>query len=99
VGADGDLITRGTLQYRVLRAFRRAGIDADRARGDHLARWSRLLLLHGCEFDNRLYFQVINHDLLGPLAWLDNLPPAGRPRGVVAGRIIISSACRKEQQP
>jgi integrase len=24
---------RGTLQYRVLRAFRRAGIDADRARG------------------------------------------------------------------
>jgi hypothetical protein len=33
------------------------------------------------------------------LAWLDNLPPAGRPRGVVAGRIIISSARRKEQQP
>ena len=33
VGADGDRITRGTLQYRVLRAFRRAGIDADRARG------------------------------------------------------------------
>ena len=32
VGADGDRITRGTLQYRVLRAFRRAGIDADRAR-------------------------------------------------------------------
>ena len=55
--------------------------------------------LHGCEFDKRLYFQVINHDLLGPLAWLDNLPPAGRPRGVVAGRIIISSVRRKEQQP
>ena len=34
VGADGERITRGTLQYRVLRAFRRAGIDADRARGD-----------------------------------------------------------------
>jgi integrase/recombinase XerC len=33
VGADGQRITRGTLQYRVLRAFRRAGIDADRARG------------------------------------------------------------------
>jgi site-specific recombinase XerD len=33
VGADGDRITRGTLQYRVLRAFRRAGIDGDRARG------------------------------------------------------------------
>jgi integrase/recombinase XerC len=26
-------ITRGTLQYRVLRAFRRAGIDSDRAQG------------------------------------------------------------------
>ena len=33
VGTDGERITRGTLQYRVLRAFRRAGIDADRARG------------------------------------------------------------------
>jgi site-specific recombinase XerD len=33
VGSDGERITRGTLQYRVLRAFRRAGIDADRARG------------------------------------------------------------------
>ena len=33
VGSDGDRITRATLQYRVLRAFRRAGIDADRARG------------------------------------------------------------------
>ena len=33
MGADGDRISRGTLQYRVLRAVRRAGIDADRARG------------------------------------------------------------------
>jgi integrase len=33
VGSDGDRIIRGTLQYRVLRAFRRAGIDGDRARG------------------------------------------------------------------
>jgi integrase/recombinase XerC len=33
VGSEGDRISRGTLQYRVLRAFRRAGIDADRARG------------------------------------------------------------------
>ncbi|WP_082698585.1 tyrosine-type recombinase/integrase [Mycobacterium sp. GA-2829] len=33
VGADGNRITRGTLQYRVRRAFRRAGIDGDRARG------------------------------------------------------------------
>jgi site-specific recombinase XerD len=33
VGADGERISRGTLQYRVLRAFRRAGIGTDRARG------------------------------------------------------------------
>ena len=33
VGSGGDRITRGTLQYRVLRAFRRAGIDAERAEG------------------------------------------------------------------
>ena len=33
VGVDGDRISRGTLQYRVLRAFRRAGVDAGRARG------------------------------------------------------------------
>jgi integrase/recombinase XerC len=33
VGGDGERISRGTLQYRVLRAFRRAGIDADRACG------------------------------------------------------------------
>ena len=30
VGADGDRITRGTRQYRVLRAVRQAGIDAER---------------------------------------------------------------------
>src|ERR1700737_1892597 len=33
VGANGDRISRGIVQYRVLRACRRAGIDGDRARG------------------------------------------------------------------
>ncbi|RFZ12625.1 Tyrosine recombinase XerD [Mycobacterium marinum] len=33
VGSDGERITRGTLQYRVLRAFRKAGLDGQRARG------------------------------------------------------------------
>ena len=33
VGTKGERITRGTLQYRVLRAFKRAGIDGERARG------------------------------------------------------------------
>jgi site-specific recombinase XerD len=33
VGVDGERISRGTLQYRVFKVFRRAGIDADHTRG------------------------------------------------------------------
>jgi site-specific recombinase XerC len=33
VGGDGERITRGALQYRVLRAFQRAGLNDQRARG------------------------------------------------------------------
>jgi site-specific recombinase XerD len=33
VGSNGERITRGTLQYRVLRAFKKASIDGERARG------------------------------------------------------------------
>lgn len=33
VGADGERITRGTLQYRILRAFKAAGIDSERSSG------------------------------------------------------------------
>lgn len=33
VGVDGERITRGTLQYRILRAFKRAGINGERAPG------------------------------------------------------------------
>ncbi|KGI65999.1 recombinase [Mycolicibacterium rufum] len=33
VGADGERITRGTLQYRLLRAFKKAGINGERASG------------------------------------------------------------------
>lgn len=33
VGADGERITRGTLQYRILRAFKKAGINSDRSPG------------------------------------------------------------------
>ena len=33
VGGDGQRITRGTLQYRVLRAFKKAGLNSQRARG------------------------------------------------------------------
>jgi site-specific recombinase XerD len=33
VGSNGARITRGVLQYRVLRAFKKAGLDSQRARG------------------------------------------------------------------
>ena len=33
VGADGERITRGTLQYRILRAFKKAGMNSERASG------------------------------------------------------------------
>jgi site-specific recombinase XerD len=33
IGADGQRITRGTLQYRVLRAFKKAGLDGERPAG------------------------------------------------------------------
>jgi site-specific recombinase XerD len=33
VGSDGQRITRGTLQYRVLRAFKKAGLNSQRAAG------------------------------------------------------------------
>ena len=34
VGSDGERMTRGTLQYRVLRAFKKAGLNSRRAAGD-----------------------------------------------------------------
>jgi site-specific recombinase XerD len=33
LGADGERITRGTLQYRILRAFKKAGINGERSSG------------------------------------------------------------------
>ncbi|MGE2817957.1 tyrosine-type recombinase/integrase [Mycobacterium heidelbergense] len=33
VGSDGERMTRGTLQYRVLRAFKKAGLNSQRAAG------------------------------------------------------------------
>lgn len=33
IGSDGQRITRGTLQYRVLRAFKKAGLNSQRASG------------------------------------------------------------------
>lgn len=52
VGADGERITRGTLQYRVLRAFKKAGINAERARG---------VLVHG--FRHTFATELANADV------------------------------------
>lgn len=52
VGGGGDRISRGTLQYRVLRAFRLAGIDHERAKG---------ALLHG--FRHTFATELANADV------------------------------------
>ena len=52
VGGDGQRVTRGTLQYRVLRAFRQAGIDGTRAKG---------ALLHG--FRHTFATELANADV------------------------------------
>jgi site-specific recombinase XerC len=52
VGSDGERITRGTLQYRVLRAFNKAGVNSARARG---------VLLHG--FRHTFATELANADV------------------------------------
>jgi integrase len=52
VGSDGERITRGTLQYRVLRAFKKAGLDGQRARGT---------LVHG--FRHTFATELANEDV------------------------------------
>jgi len=52
VGPDGDRITRGTVQYRVLRAFKKAGLNAQRARG---------VLVHG--FRHTFATELANADV------------------------------------
>jgi integrase/recombinase XerC len=64
VGADGDRITRGTLQYRVLRAFLRAGIDSDRARGAlvHGLRHTFATELANSEVDVYTLMNLLGHE-------------------------------------
>jgi integrase/recombinase XerC len=52
VGPDGERITRGTLQYRVLRAFKNAGVNSQRARG---------VLVHG--FRHTFATELANADI------------------------------------
>jgi integrase len=52
VGSDGERITRGTLQHRVLRAFKKSGLNGQRARG---------LLVHG--FRDTFGMEVANENV------------------------------------
>jgi site-specific recombinase XerC len=56
VGANGERITRGTLQYRVPRAFQRAGIDSDRARGTSRSRSTAYLRYRARELRGRCLY-------------------------------------------
>jgi integrase/recombinase XerC len=64
VGADGDRITRVTLQYRVLRAFRRAGIVAERARGAlvHGLRHTFATVLANAEVSVYTLMKLLGHE-------------------------------------
>ena len=64
VGSDGDRITRGTLQYRVLRAFRRAGIDEDRARGAlvHVLRHTFATELASADVSVYVLMRLLGHE-------------------------------------
>ena len=85
VGADGERITRGTLQYRVLRAFRRADIDADRARG---------ALVHGLRhtFATELANADVNVYTLMKLLGHESMVTSQR--NVTAVRVLASDATR-----
>lgn len=64
VGADGARISRGTLQYRVLRAFRHAGIDTERARGAlvHGLRHTFATELANSEVDVYTLMNLLGHE-------------------------------------
>jgi hypothetical protein len=72
VGSDGDRITRGTLQCRVLRAFRRAGIDADRARGAlvHGLRPTFATELANTDVSVYTLMKLLGHESMGALTAL-----------------------------
>jgi site-specific recombinase XerD len=61
-GADGDRITRGTLQYRVLRAFRRAGIDRARGALVHGLRHTVATELANSEVDVYTLMNLLGHE-------------------------------------
>ena len=65
VGADGERISRGTLQYRVLRAFRRADIDAEpRAAHSSTGYATRSTELANSEVSGYTLMKLIGHEFM-----------------------------------
>ena len=85
VGADGERITRGTLQYRVPRAFRRAGIDADRARG---------ALVHGLRHTFATELANADVSVYTLMKLLGHESMVTSQRNVTAVRVLASDATR-----
>jgi site-specific recombinase XerD len=64
VGRNGDRITRGVLQYRVLRAFKQAGLNSQRARGAlvHALRHTYATELANCDVNVYMLMKLLGHE-------------------------------------
>lgn len=64
VGSDGHRITRGALQYRVLRAFKKAGLNSQRARGAlvHGLRHTYATELANCDVSVYALMKLLGHE-------------------------------------
>ncbi len=64
VGRDGDRITRGVLQYWVLRAFKKAGLNSQRARGAlvHGLRHTYATELANCDVSVYVLMKLLGHE-------------------------------------
>jgi site-specific recombinase XerD len=64
VGSDGHRITRGVLQYRVLRAFKKAGLNSQRARGAlvHGLRHTYATELANCDVSVYALMKLLGHE-------------------------------------
>lgn len=64
VGSDGDRITRGVLQYRVLRAFKKAGLNSQRERGAlvHALRHTYATELANSDVNVYMLMKLLGHE-------------------------------------
>jgi len=63
-GSNGDRITRGAMQYRVLRAFKKAGLNNQRARGGliHALRHTFATELANCDVNVYMLMKLLGHE-------------------------------------